>query len=132
MEKKSTQEIKDCLKRAEKSLKAARLLFEKEIYPDAASRAYYAMHYAAKAVLLTEDISPKTHKGLVAKFSERIIRMGKLSAKQLKELSMGLNLRIRSDYEIDFEPSKGDISKILADAEDFIDSVKKLIKTDAK
>lgn len=34
------------------------------------------MHFAARALLLTKDITPKTHKGLIAKFGLEFIDHG--------------------------------------------------------
>jgi uncharacterized protein (UPF0332 family) len=56
------------LKRAASKLSAAKVLFREGYYDDVVSRAYYSMHFAARALLLTKDIAPKTHKGLVSKF----------------------------------------------------------------
>lgn len=43
------------------ALRAARLLAQNRIYPDAVSRAYYAVLHAAKAALQTKDISADSH-----------------------------------------------------------------------
>ena len=50
------------------------ILYENELYNDAASRAYYAMHHAAKAALLLKDIDITSHKALISKFGESFIR----------------------------------------------------------
>ena len=51
------------------------LLYENELYNDAASRAYYAMHHAAKAALLMKDIDITSHKALISKFGESFIKI---------------------------------------------------------
>ncbi len=56
------------LEEADEKLDSAKLLLENGYFKDAVSRAYYCMYNAARALLLTKDISPKTHKGLIAKF----------------------------------------------------------------
>lgn len=63
------------LEEAEEKLNSARLLLESGYFKDAVSRAYYCMYNAARALLLTKDISPRTHKGLIAKFGEEFIKM---------------------------------------------------------
>jgi uncharacterized protein (UPF0332 family) len=55
------------LERAASKLSAANVLLKDGYYDDAVSRAYYSMHFAARTLLLTKDITPKTHKGLIAK-----------------------------------------------------------------
>lgn len=48
------------IEKAESKLNSARILFEKDIYDDAVSRAYYCMYYAAKAILRLRDKYPRT------------------------------------------------------------------------
>lgn len=127
MEDSYTHEIDSYLKRADKSIKAARLLFDNELYEDSMSRTYYAMHYAARAALLTEKLSPKTHRGIISEFGNKLVRMGNLSKKELSELSSGLRYRIKSDYEPDFEIEKADLTEQISNAEDFIEKIKKFV-----
>lgn len=63
------------LEEANEKLDSAKLLLENEYFKDAVSRAYYCMYNAARALLLTKDVSPKTHKGLIAKFGEEFMKM---------------------------------------------------------
>jgi uncharacterized protein (UPF0332 family) len=93
------------------------------------SRAYYAMHYAARAALLTENLSPKTHRGLISEFGNKLVRLGNLSKKELEELSSGLRYRLKSDYEPDFEIDKADLKEQITNAEEFIESIKNFIKS---
>ena len=46
---------------AESKLMAAKILHENRKYGDAISRAYYSMHYAARALLRTKNTFPKTN-----------------------------------------------------------------------
>jgi len=99
------------------------MLFEKGFYEDAVSRAYYAMHHAARAALAIEDVSPKTHSGLIKQFGEKIVKLGKLDEKTAKELTFGLEMRIKSDYSSDFVIDKGKVKELLQNSEDFVKSV---------
>ncbi len=121
--------VESYVKRADQSAAAARILFDGGLYEDCVSRAYYSMYYAAKAALLTQDVSPKTHKGLVMKFGERIIKLGKMDREQLRELSTALRIRLKSDYELEFEITKEEVSEQLSNAEDFVESVKRFLKS---
>ena len=53
-------EIEMLLEKADERIGAAIALFENGYYDDAVSRAYYGMYFAAKALLLTKNISTKT------------------------------------------------------------------------
>jgi uncharacterized protein len=127
MEKPYSHEIESYLRKADKSVRAARILFDNGIYEDSMSRAYYAMHYAARAALLTEKVAPKTHRGLISEFGNKLVRMGTLTKKELEELSAGLRYRLKSDYEPDFEIDKADLKEQISNAEKFIESIKKFI-----
>lgn len=116
------------LKRAGSTLKAAKLLYENELYDDCVSRAYYAMHHAARAALALEDSSPKTHSGLVNQFGEKIVRLGRLDERKARELTMGLEMRIKSDYSAEFEVDKAKVKEMLENAEDFVESVTKYVE----
>jgi len=56
------------MEKAHEKLKAAKVLFERKFYSDAVSRAYYAMFYAARALLSEKNIYPKTHRGVISQF----------------------------------------------------------------
>jgi len=53
------------LLKSQERLAAAQSLHKKQYYEDAVSRAYYAMFFAARAILLIKNISPKTHRGVI-------------------------------------------------------------------
>ena len=57
------------LARARRSLKAAETLVEQSLFEDAVSRAYYAMFYAVKALLIKDDLPVSSkHSAVVAAF----------------------------------------------------------------
>jgi len=54
-------EIERLIRKARESLEAAKMLFQEGYYGFAASRAYYAMFYAAEASLLKKGLSFSKH-----------------------------------------------------------------------
>ena len=62
------------IENAEEKLEAAKYLIKGRFYNDAASRAYYSMYHAAKALLLIRDVSPKTHKGVIQAFGLEFVK----------------------------------------------------------
>ncbi len=58
------------LERADKALLVAQTLLEKCLLADAISRAYYAMFYAAQAVLFMKSLSAKSHSGTLNIFGQ--------------------------------------------------------------
>ncbi len=59
-------EIQALIEKAHASLEAAELLGQQGYYGFAASRAYYAMFYAAEALLLERNLSFSSHSAVIA------------------------------------------------------------------
>ena len=51
------------LQHADSALKEAEVLLQNNLYNGAVSRMYYACFHATLALLLTKDLTPKTHIG---------------------------------------------------------------------
>ncbi len=65
------------LKSAREILRDAQLLKENGGSPASIiNRAYYAVFYAALALLVTVDVEPAKHAGVIAKFDELFVRQG--------------------------------------------------------
>ena len=58
------EEIIREVERGTRSLRAAKKLFEAELFEDAISRCYYAILHAAKAVLLIENVKVYSHEAV--------------------------------------------------------------------
>ena len=65
------QEITANLERAEQSIQVAKDLAVKGYHDFAASRAYYAVFYAATAVLLNESLGFSKHSGVIASIHQQ-------------------------------------------------------------
>ena len=65
------------LERAKESLRDAQILYENNGSPSSiVNRAYYAIFYTALALLVTANVEPIKHSGVLAKFDEIFIRYG--------------------------------------------------------
>lgn len=64
------------LRKAQDSLRAARLLADQQLYDFAVSRAYYAMFYVAQAFLLGEGLSFSKHSAVIAAFGQQFAKTG--------------------------------------------------------
>jgi len=86
------------LERADMSLRAARDLLASG-YPDfAASRAYYAAFYAAKAALLCYGFETSKHSGVMSLVHQHFIKTGKMGADDGDKLDWLFQLRTVADY----------------------------------
>lgn len=59
-------------------LKAARTLLDHGLYSDAASRAYYAVFQAARAVLAMRSMDARKHSGVISLFNRHFVKAGVL------------------------------------------------------
>jgi len=127
-EETSKNYAKASLKRAEKALKSAKLLQENGEHEDAASRAYYAMFHAARAILFNKGISAKTHRGTISIFGEKIVKQRILSEEYADMLRKAFDLRQKSDYELYTELNAETVKEAIKNAEKFIKKAKELTK----
>lgn len=126
------EEIKAELLRAEKSLKAAHVLFEDGLLEDALSRAYYVILHAARAVLLAEGVRVKSHKAVRRLFGQHVIKTGKLDSRYAAILAEEQDDRYLADYDVIFIPEKERVEKRIADADKFLETIKTFLKPTRK
>ncbi|GAB4430276.1 MAG: hypothetical protein Kow0031_11110 [Anaerolineae bacterium] len=115
------------LTKAEQTLAASNLLLSQHFFDDAASRAYYAMFAAAKAALISIDIETRSHTGLKYQFGQHFVRTGLVDAKFAKMLSATFEVRQSSDYGIFNRPLLAEAQTIVANAEQFVSTIKELL-----
>jgi len=119
--------VEASLGRAEKALKSAKLLEENGELEDAASRAYYAMFHATRALLFSKGMNAKTHKGAISLFGEKIVKQGIMSEEYADMLRKAFDLRQKSDYEIYAVTNVELVKEVIKNAEQFIERVKELV-----
>lgn len=94
----SRQEIRDLVTKAQRSVAAAERLIRDGDFDFAVSRAYYAMFYAAHAMLLSHDIRRSKHSGVIAAFQETFIKSGEVDGRFFHLLRDGFEDRAEGDY----------------------------------
>jgi uncharacterized protein (UPF0332 family) len=104
----------DALKQAEDNLKLGH-------FDVATSRAYYAMFYAASAILVSQGISRSKHSGVHAAFGQYFVKPGLIEPEYGRMLINAFNVRLDSDYEVKPTLSKGLAEDILRDAGQFVE-----------
>lgn len=114
------QEVEARLAIAEDKLRAARKLFEEAFYNDTISKAYYAMFYASKALVLQLGLDLHKHKGVISLYGQRIAHIGLTDPKYGHVLSRYLDLRLDADYEVAFRATREEAEEAIRAAEDFL------------
>lgn len=98
MVKDLSQDIPNLMTRAERSLEAALLLIENEYYSETISRAYYAMFYAATALLHSEGITVTKHSAVIAQVGQHFAKTGKIETNLHKAFIDVFDERQTADY----------------------------------
>ena len=113
--------------KAEEVYSAAVLLYNAGQWNSAINRLYYACFYAASALLLKRGVGAKSHAGVIAKFSEHVVRTGEMIADEYRVYSKLLNWRTKGDYSDMFDFTEEDVASVMAPTRTFLDKVKQLI-----
>lgn len=86
------------LQTARENLIDAQVLLDGRRYPAVLNRTYYAVFYAATAMLLEEGFEFDSHYGVKIKFSELFVKSGRVAARFGKILATVFDRREDADY----------------------------------
>lgn len=115
-----TSEQQALLRKAQNSLRAAKLLDSNNLIDGAASRAYYTMFYVAQALLMDKGLTFSKHGSLIAAFGQHFTKTGLVPAHFHQYLIKGFNKRITGDYAINSTLTKTDVATMISQAEEFL------------
>ncbi len=113
------------LAKADRAVRAAEALLETGDTDFAAARAYYAMFYAAEALLNERDLKFQTHGGVHSAFGQLFARTRELDPKYHRWLLDAFDRRIRADYEVEAAISREGVETMIAQAREFIGAVRR-------
>lgn len=113
------------MERAVQKLAVAKRLFEDGFYADAVSRAYYAMFYAARALLSEKSVYPKTHRGVISQFGLKFVKEGKFEKEIFDLFTRAQEDREEADYGLFSEIVEKEAKKIIEGAEKFLKECEK-------
>jgi len=120
------------IQRGNDSLKSAEALVELNLILDGLSRAYYAALHHARALLLSIDIIPKSHKGALTLFSLHFIKTGIIPKEIGVIFSILQKIREDSDYEIGTFYERDEAERLLEDTRLFCRTVMDVLKASGK
>jgi uncharacterized protein (UPF0332 family) len=112
------------LEMAEEMLQDARVLQKHGGSPiSIVNRAYYSVFYATLAMLVTADVEPSKHSGVLAKFDELFVRQGIFPKEMSRMLHRVFDMRQAGDYQKSRVITEEQALEVLASAEKFIKSI---------
>ncbi|MBC8554351.1 MAG: HEPN domain-containing protein [Candidatus Brocadiales bacterium] len=124
MDEATYREVKLYIENAEESLDVAQLNLNNDFYSAAINRAYYAVFYAANALLATKKLARSKHSGVLAAFRQHFVKTKLLSSELSVIYGQVMDDRHEGDYELITATSKEDAEIDVQQARYFIDEVK--------
>jgi len=120
-------EVQLYLDRAHQDLRAAESNLQQGFHGVAVTRAYYAMFYAASALLASKEISRSKHSGVHSAFGEHFVKAGLIETEYAKMLGHAFDSRLDSDYDVTFSTERTLAEGILHDAQRFVERVERYL-----
>lgn len=118
----------ELMRAALERLEAARTTLAGGLGAPAASDAYYAMLYAARAALSEEDRNARTHRGTWSLFRQLFVRDGTFDASLVEDVERARELREAADYDA-ASISPAEAAATVEQAERFVDAVRALLES---
>jgi uncharacterized protein (UPF0332 family) len=122
------REVSLYMEHAQEMLEVAARNIADGFYGSAINRAYYAIFYAANALLATQGLARGKHSGVVAAFREHFVKPGLIEVEYSRIYGRVMDDRHASDYEIQL-PTDADVAKRdLGDARRFVERVEQFLR----
>lgn len=116
------------MQRAKRAITSAELLLNDGDFDTSASRSYYAMFYAAEALLLTKDLKFRSHRSVISLFGEHFIKTGVFKPEMGKKLSKTFEKRLLGDYSFAPHIDEADAKEILDWAKEFFKKIEEYLR----
>lgn len=121
------EEAKRWLTRATNALNASEALISRKLFDDAISRSYYAMFYAARALLIRDRITVGSkHSAVIAAFGREYAKTGKIDPRYHQMLIEDFEWRQKADYDVFWHADRETARGRLEDAREFISRISKM------
>lgn len=108
------------IEKAERALRAARLLQAEGEVDAAVNRSYYAMFYAASALLSNDGRRFRKHSAVHAALGEHFAKTGAIDTKYHRWLLDAFDLRTVGDYGVDVALTAADAQTTIEHAAEFL------------
>jgi len=117
----SEHEVSLYMDHAHEMLEAAAHNIAGGFYGSGVNRAYYAVFYAANALLLTRGITRSKHSGVIAAFRQHLIKPGRIEGEYGEIYGRVMDDRHLCDYDVEsfIEPERAQAD--LYDAQRFVE-----------
>ncbi len=124
MDEATFKEVALYIENADESLSVAQLDLDNDFNAAAINRAYYAIFYAANALLATKKLARSKHSGVLAAFRQHFVKTGLLPSELSEIYGQVMDDRHESDYDIMSATSREDAVIDIQQARHFVDEVR--------
>ena len=116
------------MENAEEMLEVARLNLNNDYYGSVCNRAYYAIFYAASALLFSKEMSFGKHSAIISAFRQHFIKTGEFDVKWSGIYQRLMSHRQSSDYDINVRVEKEQAVDDLKGAQAFVEEVERWLQ----
>jgi len=116
------------IENAHEVLDVARLNLSNDYYGSACNRAYYAVFYAASALLFAKGMSYGKHSAVISAFRQHFIKTSELDVKWSKTYQRIMSHRQIGDYDINLRVEKEQATVDVKDAQAFVEEVEQWLQ----
>ena len=114
------EEVVKLIQKADHALEVAEELIKSGFHSDSASKIYYAMFYAAQALLKSEDIEVIKHSAVESAIGYHFAKPGRIEPRFHRMFINARKLREIADYDIQEEISESTASIMLDEGKEFL------------
>ena len=118
------------MEQARETVREAQILLDHHAWRGATSRAYYAMFYAALALLATRQLSASKHSGVLALFDREFVKPGLLPRTLSRSLRIAFNRRQRYDYGEIVEGDHQGARQMVDESRTFVRTVEEFLRSE--
>ena len=123
-----TQEVQGLLNKSKHAIKVSQELLTYGYPSDSVSKSYYAIFYAAQALLKSTKIDVVKHSAVESAVGYHFVKTGKIDQKYHRILLDARKLREIADYDIQEEVVRSQAAVKIEEAKVFLKLVQKLVR----
>jgi len=118
------KEINSLLEKSRNALESAELLLDAKFFDASVSRAYYAMFYAAEALLLSKNLEFSSHKSVISLFGKHFVKTKIFKPEIGRQLNKAFEKRLLGDYSYSSKTQEQTAKEVMNWAKQFLKEAK--------
>jgi uncharacterized protein (UPF0332 family) len=116
------------LEKVTSNLKAAKLMFDNNLFLESINRSYYCIFHSVRALIAYDKFDSRKQSTIIAYFNQNYIKPCKIEREYSKILSKAFKIRNDSDYKDFYLVTKEETKEQLENAEKFLKRIKEYIE----